>query len=69
MHPLACRLLRLDRRDKQPPMAWLNPGETPELARVRWCSEHPDEDPATTDLPNGFGESEPVTGCRAWTRL
>ena len=49
MHSLARRLLRLARgsRDKHPPRAWLNPGETTELARVRWCSEHPDEDPAT----------------------
>ena len=47
MHRLARRLLRLDRRDKHPSLAWLNPGETTELARVRWCSEHPDEDPAT----------------------
>jgi hypothetical protein len=47
MHPLARRLLRLDRRDKHPPLAWLNTDETTELVRARWCSEHPAEDPAT----------------------
>jgi hypothetical protein len=53
MHPLARRILRLARgRDKQPPVAWLNPGETTERARVRWCSEHPDKDPATVTRPS-----------------
>jgi hypothetical protein len=47
MHPLARRLLRLDRSDKHPPMAWLNPGETTEQARARWLADHPAEDLAT----------------------
>ena len=43
MHSLARRLLRLARgsRDKHPPMAWLNPGETTELAHSAGAASTP----------------------------
>jgi hypothetical protein len=41
------RLDRLGGGDKPPFIAWRYPDETPEQARSRWCSEHPDEDPAS----------------------